>query len=388
MSVWPSKGFTRLSKQLRSPLLPASLSMVLMGATLVITGALLPSIALDLSLTSAQVGLLASSPAVGYVIAAALAGALGDRFGFKKIWLTGVIAGMIALIWIALTPSFTWLLPAVSAMGLVTGFIDGSVNPLVAILSSGSSGSTLNRVHLFFGLGATVAPLLISLGLSAGLPWRWHYGLLALYVLIVGVSIQRASYPKWTRAANEQGAFAKRLIQRAIALPLLAMLIYGGTEASLLSWIPLYLERVRSIPLTATSLGVSVFSGALLLGRAVCSGIAERIGYQRLIVGSAALGAVGVGLMLILPGQVLPWGAIAIAGFSLAGFFATAIADVTRRAPEYAGALAGLACSANGLGKIILPWAVGQVAQGTSLTAGLWLVVIAAALMALLYSRS
>lgn len=359
-----------------------------MGATLVITGALLPSIVLDLALTPAQAGLLASSPAVGYVIAAALAGALGDRFGFKRVWLAGVGAGMVALIWIALTPSFAWLLPAVSAMGLVIGFIDGSVNPLVAILSSERSGSTLNRVHLFFGLGATVTPLLISLGLDAGLPWRWHYGLLALYVLAVGVTIQRATYPKWTRAANEQGVFVKRLAQRAFALPLIAVLVYGGVEASLLSWIPLYLERERAIPLTAASLGVSVFSGALLLGRAVCSGVAERIGYRRLIVGSAVLGAMGIGLMLLLPGQMMPWGAIALAGFALAGVFATAIADVTQRAPEYAGALAGLACSANGLGKIILPWAVGQVAQGASLSAGLWIVVGAAMVMALLYSRS
>ncbi|MCD6521017.1 MAG: MFS transporter [Anaerolineae bacterium] len=374
-----------MDEKARPSLAPAFLSMVLLGALSVMVGALLPAIIQSLALNDAQAGLLVSSPAVGYVLAAALAGIMGDALGFRRVWLIGVGMGLLAILGIALAPSFAWLLPAVGATGLVAGLCDGSINPLIALLAQGRSGGVLNRVHLFFGIGATVTPFLIGLGLRLGLPWRAHYFLLSCYLLLVGASIRRARFPQREKLPPTSLPPRWQLI-KTIPFALLAIFIYGGVEASIFSWTATYLERRALASLATSSLGVSLFGIAMMVGRLLCSFAAERIGYKRLIIGGALGGAAALSMLLLAPGPFLPWVGLGLAGLALAGIFATIMADVTQRVSQRAGTVAGATCSSSGLGKILLPWLVGQVAQATNLEAALWLVVFGAVAIAAAYA--
>ena len=383
MSVAQRKVYINLARVKQSPLVPAFLSMVLMGATSSITGALLPLIARDFNLSASQIGWLVSSPAVGYVFAATSAGSLGDRIGFRQVWLIGVVTGFLALGGVSLAPSFGWLWLALGATGLVAGFLDGSINPLVAALSE-SSGKILNHIHLFFGLGATITPLLVRLGLFYELPWRSFYFIVAGYCALVGVGILFTRFPKLAATARSGESLFGVLRQRLVFLSVLAMLFYGGTEVSIFAWTPLYLERVRSVTVATASLSVALFGGAITVGRLVCAQVVERVGYGKTIIGGALLGAVGVGLILLPFGQTF-WLGIIAAGLALAGIFATVMADVTGRISGQSGTVAGLLCSSCGVGMIIIPWTVGQVAQWTNLTTGMVVIIVAALAVALIY---
>jgi fucose permease len=387
MSAPPKKGYDSLASPTRGPLTAACMSMILMGATMVMTGALLPAIVADLQLDTAQAGLLVSSPALGYIVAAASAGLLGDLLGFRRVWLLGAVAGFATLLAIAGAPSFAWLLPAAGALGLVAGFFDSSIDPLLVSLTRERSGGILNRVHLFFGVGATLAPLLVGLGLRQGLGWRWHYASLTVYVVVVALAIWQTKLPpRSPREAGHIFPWKQLLASRVVLLSALAMLIYGGVENSIFSWTALYLTRERNIAMATASLGVSAFSVTMLFGRLICSWLVERIGYKRLVVGGALLGAVGLAWLLVLPGQIWPWLGLGLCGLALAGLFATIVARATNQVPQYMGTVAGLVLASSGLGKISLPWLVGQVAQGSNLSNGLWLAVAFAVLMALVYA--
>ncbi|MFP3896894.1 MAG: MFS transporter [Anaerolineales bacterium] len=368
-------------------LLPAFLSMMLMGANAVVTGALLPVIIEDLNLSTSQAGLLVASPAVGYVVAATLAGILGDLWGHKRGWLLGALAGAISLSGVTLAPSFPWLLPTMAAMGLVAGFFDGSINPLVAAVGGERSGSMLNRVHLFFGMGATVTPLFLGIALRHGVGWRAPYAVLGAYVVLIGLILLRTRFPPQV-AVESKGRFSGKLLaSRVVLLSALTIMIYGGVEASILSWLALYLEQVRTLTIDAASFSVSFFSATILVGRFLCSRVVEGIGYRRLIVGGSWLGGIGLALMLILPGKALPWLGLILTGLALSGLWATIMADVTRRVPQQMGAVAGILCSASGLGKIILPWLVGQVAETATLSLGLGLVALCSVATGAIYRR-
>jgi fucose permease len=172
-----------------------------------------------------------------------------------------------------------------------------------------------------------------------------------------------------------------------VILAALTIMIYGGVEASILSWLALYLERMRNLTVEAASFSVSFFSATILAGRFLCSRVVERIGYRRLIVGGSSLGGVGLALMLVLPGKVLPWLGLILTGLALSGLWATIMADVTRRVPQQMGAAAGVLCSASGLGKMMLPWLVGQVAEAATLSVGMGLVALCSLATGLIYSR-
>ncbi len=365
----------------------AFLSMILMGATVSMTGALLPSIVADLGLSDSQAGLLVASPAAGYVVTALLAGALGDALGFRRVWLAGVVLGWLALLAVAFSPSFGWMLPAMVAVGLVSGAFDGVINPLIASLYGERSGGILNNVHLFFGMGATVTPFLISVGLRYGLGWRWYFGLLSVYVLALGIVILRASFPELPKheEVGEPRSMAQVLRQPLVLLAALVLFLYVGAESSMFSWSALFVQRLRGVPVAAASLSVSLFGGCIMLGRLICGQIAERVGYKRLIVSGALLGAGGIAVLLWGPGAFSPWLGIALAGLAYAGIFATIMAELTGRFPGHQGAVAGLLCSAGGLGQIVFPWAVGLLAEAAGLSVGMGLVLGISILMGLLY---
>lgn len=371
----------------RGALVAAFHSMILMGAIVTVVGALLPAMTADLALSDGQAGVLVASPALGYVTAALLAGALGDALGFRRVWIAGVILGVVALWAVAFSPGFVWMLPALVALGLVMGSFDGSINPLIASMYSERSGGILNHVHLFFGMGATITPLLISLGLRLGLGWRWHFGLLSLYVLLIGAIILRTSFPDMPPRTGEEAPLSvgQILRRRLVFLSVLVMFLYVGAEASVFAWSALFLQRLRGVPVATASLSVSLFGGAIMMGRLICSQIAERVGYKRLIVSGSMLGALGVAILLWGPGAVSPWLGVGLTGLAFSGIFATNMARVTARSHGYQGTVAGMLCSAGGLGQILFPWTVGQISEAAGLPAGMALVLGVSALMGLVY---
>ncbi len=358
-----------------------------MGATVSMVGALLPSIVADLHLSDRQAGLLVASPAIGYVVTAVLAGMLGDLLGFRRIWIVGSIIGWLALLGAAVAPSFAWLVPAMAALGLVSGAFDGAINPLIAGLYGERSGGILNSVHLFFGMGASVTPLLVSLGLRAGFIWRWHFAALSAYVLVVGIVILRTKFPRppTVEASTEPLSLGQIVRRRVVAVALIVMFLYVGAESSVFAWSALFLQRLRGVPISTASLAVSLFGGTMMTGRLICGQIAERVGYQRLVVSGSLIGALGLALLLFGPGPASPWIGIGVTGLAYSGIFATIMAEVTGRSAGYQGTVSGMLCSSGGLGQIMFPWLLGVIAESAGLSIGLGLILIISALMGLLY---
>lgn len=362
---------------------------MLMGAVAVLTGALLPVIVEDLALRPTQAGLLVSVPAIGYILAATLAGVLGDAWGYQPVWLLGIATGFASLICVALAPSFGWLLPAIAALGLVGGFCDTSLGALVGSLSQENSGSALNRVFLFFGVGATIAPFLIGLALQQNVPWRWQFAAVAILALISGLLASLVRIEQSTKPRSQRRSSSRRLLASPIILAtVLTMVLYTGVEGGIFSWVAYYLTTTRDLTAAIASMGVSVFWVGIVAGRFACGRLVERTGYRPVVVGGGLIGALGIALLLLLPGQLLPWLGLLITGLAFGGIYPTVLATAMhpQAAPrEHAGAVAGLICAGGGLGKITMPWLVGQAIDSISLTLGMGLLIGVALLMAVVY---
>jgi MFS transporter, FHS family, glucose/mannose:H+ symporter len=366
------------------PVATASLSVALTGITSIMIGSLLPSIVGDLHLTSIQTGILTGCPGFGYLVGVLLSGFLGDRVGYQLFWRLGAIAGFLALVGVALAPSFGLTLIAAGAIGLVPGFFDGSINPLLVSLAKDRPAGILNRVHMFFGVGVTVGPLLVGLALYYGLGWRWQFCLAATLAIVVLIAVLRLSIQK---GPTPRPALNTLLRSRPLVYSIIAAAMYGGLEVVMLSWTVLYLNRVRSIIPSSASLAVSLFGLTLMIGRFTASRIAEQIGYRRLVVGGGVAAALGLVLLVILPGQILPWLGIAVTGLAMSGIFLTLTAEVNSESPGLGGTVTALISAASGLGKLALPLAIGQMAQSLGLASGLLLGAICGLVLALAYAR-
>ncbi|MCE5259422.1 MAG: MFS transporter [Chloroflexi bacterium] len=373
-----------LSEKPHLPLAAASLSVSLTGICSILIGSMLPSIVSDLRLDGAQTGLLTGSPGFGYLAGVLLAGFLGDRLGYQIFWRLGTVAGTLALIGIALAPSFGVTLVAAAMLGLVPGFFDGSINPLLVCFSGHKSAGVLNRVHSFFGVGVTIGSLVVGAALAAGILWRWQFAaaaVLALAVLLAVFSL------RLTRTQRPIPSLLSVLHTKSLWQAMTASAMYGGLEIIMLSWVVLYLVRLRAVPQATASMAISLFGVMLIIGRAAASKLVGRIGASRLVVSGSILAAVGLTLLVVLPGQFLPWLGVGLTGLGMSGVLLTVTAEASRRAPGLEGSVTALVSAASGIGKWLLPLAIGQLAQAGHLAYGILLGMGCALIMALVYAR-
>ncbi|MBI1845547.1 MAG: MFS transporter, partial [Candidatus Rokubacteria bacterium] len=107
-----------------------------------------------------------------YAVVSFVGGAVGDRVGHGRVFVTGVAGSAVAFVAGALAPTFGWLLAARVAQGLAGGLVYGTAPGIVMLATPpGERGRALGFLAAGMGLGFASAPLAAG-ALLAALGWR------------------------------------------------------------------------------------------------------------------------------------------------------------------------------------------------------------------------
>ncbi|WP_406043500.1 MFS transporter [Micromonospora sp. NBC_00898] len=159
-----------------SLLLLAYLAFVSLGLPDGLIGVGWPSIRADLGVPTEAVGVVLTAGTVGYLTSSVLAGFTLARLGVGWLLAGSTLLASLALTGYALTPALALMAGCALLLGLGSGAIDSGLNAYAA----GAFGPRhMNWMHAFFGLGVAIGPLIMTGALSAGLAWRWGYGIVA-----------------------------------------------------------------------------------------------------------------------------------------------------------------------------------------------------------------
>ena len=178
----------------------------------------------------------------------------------------------------------------------------------------------MNWMHAFFGLGVALGPLIMTGALSAGLSWRWGYGLVAAaqlalaaaFALTVRAWRDRAparepagSAPGSATAAPPTAVPVRETLRLpAVWLGAAAFAVYVAIEVAAGLWAFLLLTEGRGLGAAVAGVCVSGYWGSLFVGRVVQGVVAERLGAAVVLRGSLAGMAVGA-VLIALPGTGL-----------------------------------------------------------------------------------
>jgi fucose permease len=159
-------------------------------------------------------------------------------------------------------------------------------------------------------------------------------------------------------------------------------------EGAMYDWSVLFLRQELDAPAQTASLGYASFSAAMAGGRFAGDWVRGRTAPATLLRNSGVLAALGMALALLVPHPL-----VALAGFALVGL---GFANVVPVLFSAAGQLPGIApahgiaavSSVGYFGMMAGPPLIGFIAQARSLTVGLAVVVVFAAVVAALSRRA
>ena len=134
------------------------------------------------------------------------------------------------------------------------------------------------------------------------------------------------------------------------------VMLYAGSEASVGSWTPVYLERTTRLDAVQAAAITSAFWAALCGGRIAAAVAGLRLSADRLLTVSYAAAAVGAALVLAGHGTVWPTViGLTVLGFAFGPIYPTMMAVVTAASPRAAGAAASRIGVLASIGGMILP---------------------------------
>lgn len=322
----------------------------------------------DLGVSYAQSGWLIALLSIGGFVGSPLA-ALADRGHRRLLACSGAGLLTAGLLTYAAAPPFLALAIASTGMGMASDLLIRPLETSLAEVAGDDLDRQLGRQHLLTWLGDFISPALLAIGAATFIGWRGVFASTAVITAAYGLVLAAVQFPEPPAAGDDDPT----LWRSALALAR--------------SWEVLLLSAAEFLllPLDETFLGFAVArrigddrsaAAQLLAGGMVVGGIGAglligRVGLTRRFTRGGALAMVGGALGAAVPAPfVVQVVAMAVMGFGTAVVWAKVhhrtLTLVAGRASTTATVVSMLSTPA-----LVVPTAVGWLADRTSLTVGL-----------------
>jgi len=308
------------------------------------------------------------------IISALMSPRLSRHLRTQWIVIISIFLTVIGLFGFSVCSSFWMLFIFAVPYGLGAGAIDAAVNNYVAIHYS---GTVMNFLHCFYGLGAVISPNIMSLALRHA---RWNEGyrwtaLLQMGILIICIF----SLPLWKKTDSDEDEEEKNaagiretLRVRGVIFTLIAFFAYCAGEATCFLWTSSYFAGTKSgiSAGTIASFGSLIFGG-LMLGRLIAGVVSSKIDDRNMIRLGVAVELIGI-LLILLPVQNY---VVAAIGFVITGTGMGPIYPaIQHMAPANFGkknsaAVISLQMASAYVGSTFMPMIFGQIQQSV----GIWI---------------
>ena len=327
-----------------------------------------PTMQMTFGVPSSYAGYVSMAISFMTIISALFSPRMIRRFHVKWIVIASILLTVFGLLGFSYSTSYAMLFLFVIPYGLGAGAIDASVNHYVA---NNYSGSVMNFLHCFYGVGAVISPNIMALALSKA---RWNEGYRWTACIQIGILLVCIlSLPLWKKkersdeAEVEAGAGIREALKvPGVVLTLIAFFAYCSGEATCFLWTSSYFAGVKeglSDGLIA-SFGSLIFGG-LMLGRLISGFVSNKLGDRLLIRIGIVIELIGIVMVMFPISHYLP----AAIGFVIIGTgMGPVYPAIQHMAPtnfgkKYSAAVIGLQMASAYVGSTFMPMVFGNLQQ-------------------------
>jgi len=303
------------------------------------------------------------------------------KFGKKAVLLTALAIMTAAEATYMLLPSWGVMLSIAPFAGFGFGTTESVVGAFIIGAAGAKANVAMSRVEVFFGVGALLMPFAGAALISAGY-WKAAFGIVAL--LAIGTFFLWAYY--WPTILNQTTDQDTRLpakhqiSERAhpLLVPLLSagflfFAFYVGLEMSYVHYLPSILVTSNGMSESTATLALSLFWGAMSVGRLVSGHLADRFGSATYLLTVCIINAALFIMMGWMTTTVATFILAFAAGLFMSGMFAIALVFTNHAAPGRVEKTTSLLMAAGGVGGALFPKATGWFMDDFGVDATRWL---------------
>lgn len=346
------------------------LAFISLGLPDSMLGSTWPAMRLDVGAPLSMAGVLSMFISGCTIISSLNSARLIRRFRTSRITLVSVFLTAAALMGYSFAPSIIWLFVLALPLGLGAGAIDSGLNNFVALHYEAKHMSWL---HCFWGIGATVGPIIVSCFLNADNNWRGGYRTISImqFVLVITMII---FLPKWnvveTKESNSEKK-AEKFITNREALKLrgakwavLTFVLYCSMEMTTGLWSSTFLTQNRGLSAATAAAFVSLYYGGITVGRGMSGFLTMKFKPNTLILGGCLLSGCSIILYMLPLPPVFSAIALLLIGIGFAPIFPNMIQETPVRFGKRASqAMMGLQMGFAYIGSTFVPVVFGFMAD-------------------------
>lgn len=277
------------------------IAFISLGLPDAMLGAAWPTIQADWALPMAGAGLVSMILSGGTILSSILSGRLIHKFGTGKVTLISVSLTAMALLGFSVSDNYYFLCILALPLGLGAGAVDAALNNFVALHFSARHMSWL---HCFWGVGATVGPIIMSVAIARNGRWQPGYWSVALIQACL-VLVLLASLPIWKAFSDSKDSEhpVHHSRENLFKLPgirpaLLGFFCYCALETTAGLWGASYLVQAKGVAAGVAAGWVSTYYLGITFGRFLNGFITARFSNPTLIRAGQVI--IGTGAVLLL----------------------------------------------------------------------------------------
>jgi FHS family glucose/mannose:H+ symporter-like MFS transporter len=348
-------------------------------------GPFLPEISRIVILPIDRAGLIVSASAAGYFISVLVAGETSESWSAQAILIGAMILFTAGLFGLGAARGLGGLLASGFVIGLANGGIDVGANALIVELNRDRMASALNYLHVLFGVGALLGPMIVAGALAQTISYSRVFATGAIACALIALALVATPALEILTSQEQPGGLLPMLARPLIWVVGGVMLLYVGAEVGIGAWLFVYLRRAGAVSTVLASSGVSLYWLGLVAGRMAGGRLAHRFSIPQFTVMSCALSALAlIGLITAPSNHLAAALMVMLIGLGYGPVFPNMIATGAARFPSEVGRMTSIVVAAGAIGGTFVPLIMGRAIAMSNVRASMEIALGVTASMALL----
>ena len=332
-----------------------------------------PTMYQGLGVPMASAGIISMIIFGGTILSSFASGRVVRRLGFGLTVAISVTMTATALVGISLSGNFIMICLWAIPLGLGAGSIDSSLNNFVALYYN---AKYMNWLHCFWGVGASISPIIMSFALDEWNSWNLGYRIVGIFQICLAVFLF-ATLPLWKRANKIETdevdtkkadiSFKKLFSLPAAKETLVAFFCYCSVEVTVALWGSSYLVTARNVPASTAASWIALYYGGITVGRFLSGILAIKFDTKQMVRIGVTSVAIGIAILFTPLPSIMMLVALFFIGLGCAPIFPSLLHETpTNFGSENSQTMIGVQMGCAYMGSTLMPPLFGLIATKIS----------------------